>query len=284
MAVYAIGDVQGCYDQLRRLLDRVKFDPDCDKLWFAGDIVNRGPQSLQTLRFVRGLGKRAVTVLGNHDLHLLALWQGNMKHQGKNHTLDPILEAQDRDELLDWLRRCPLMHRSEKLGFSLIHAGLPPQWDTQYALARAREVESALQGDRFHDFCLGMYGNRPERWSYQLIGMDRLRFITNCFTRLRYCDSDGNLALKEKGAPGSQQKDLLPWYAVPDRASRNERILFGHWSTLGFQQADNTWALDSGCLWGGKLTAVKLRKGKSPKPFQIDCPGSTTPTGGVKPS
>lgn len=277
MAVYAIGDVQGCYDQLRRLLDNISFDPTGDKLWFAGDIVNRGPQSLQTLRFVQGLGPRAITVLGNHDLHLLALSEGNLKHQGKNHTLDPILAAPDREELLHWLRHRPLMHRCAKLGFNLIHAGLPPSWDIPTARALAREVESALRGDGFHDFCLGMYGNRPVCWSDQLRGMDRLRFITNCFTRLRYCDFYGNLALKEKGPPGSQQKSYLPWYAIPDRASRNERILFGHWSTLGYYQGHNSWALDSGCLWGGKLTALKLRKRKPPKLLQLDCPGAQTP-------
>ena len=277
MAVYAIGDIQGCYDELMRLLERINFDPGQDRLWLAGDIVNRGRNSLETLRFVKQLGKRAVTVLGNHDLHLLARSQGNVKTKDKDHTLEPILRAKDRDELLDWLRHRPLMHHSAKLGFTLIHAGLPPQWNIQNAVKLAGEVESALRGDAFRQFCLEMYGNRPLYWSEDLQGMDRLRFITNCFTRLRYCDAQGRLALKEKGAPGSQRSGLLPWFEVPGRASRNDRILFGHWSTLGYWQGSNCWALDSGCLWGGQLTALQLRSKKPPVLYQVDCPGAKSP-------
>ena len=277
MAIYAIGDLQGCYDDLLRLLERLRFDPARDRLWFAGDLVNRGPQSLQALRFVKGLGKRAVTVLGNHDLHLLALAEGNPKHRDRDHTLDPILNAPDREELLDWLRRRPLLHHSRKRRFTLIHAGLPPQWDIPTAQARAREVERVLQGAGFHDFCQQMYGNEPDLWSEQLTGMARLRFITNCFTRLRYCDLGGRLALKEKGPPGSQPPGILPWYAIPGRASRNARILFGHWSTLGYLHTDNVWSLDSGCIWGGRLTAVSVRKRKPPRLFQVDCPGVRKP-------
>lgn len=277
MAVYAIGDIQGCYDELMRLLERINFDPSQDRLWLAGDIVNRGPHSLETLRFVKQLGKRAVTVLGNHDLHLLALSQGNVKSKDKDHTLEPILRAKDRDELLEWLRYRPLVHHSAKLGFTLIHAGLPPQWNIQSALRLAGEVESALRGDTFRQFCLKMYGNRPLYWSEDLQGMDRLRFITNCFTRLRYCDAQGRLALKEKGAPGSQRSGFLPWFEVPGRASSNDRILFGHWSTLGYWQGSNCWALDSGCLWGGQLTALQLRSKKPPVLYQVDCPGAKSP-------
>jgi bis(5'-nucleosyl)-tetraphosphatase (symmetrical) len=283
MAVYAIGDLQGCYDELMRLLDRIHFDPDKDRLWFAGDIVNRGPKSLKALRFVKALGKRATVVLGNHDLHLLALSQGNARHQDRDHSLAPILRANDRDELLHWLRNRPLMHHSRKRGFSLIHAGLPPQWDTRTALARAREVERVLRGDGFPDFCHRMYGNEPDIWSDKLKGMGRLRFITNCFTRMRYCDQRGRLALKEKGPPGSQPRGIMPWYDIPGRASRNDRILFGHWSTLGCLHTGNVWALDSGCLWGGKLTAVKLEKHKPPKVIQIPCPGARSPNGPAKP-
>ena len=271
MALYAIGDLQGCYDELIELLDRIKFDPVDDRIWFVGDLVNRGPRSLELIRFVKGLGKQAVTVLGNHDLHLLALSVGQSKHKEQDHTLDPILNADDRDELLDWLRHRPLMHNSKKYGFSMIHAGLAPQWTIKTAAMLAREVEQALRGDDFHDFCHQMYGNEPSRWSNCLEGMERLRFITNCFTRLRYCDSEGNLALSEKGPPGTQRQSCIPWFQVPNRASRHDPILFGHWSTLGYHQSDNIWALDSGCLWGGKLTAVKLRKKKPPAPVQIDC-------------
>lgn len=271
MAIYAIGDLQGCYDALMRLLEKIRFDPGEDRLWFAGDLVNRGKQSLQTLRFVRQLGSRAVTVLGNHDLHLLAISEGNLKHQGRDGSLDPILSAFDRDELLHWLRHRPVMHHNEKRGYSLIHAGLPPQWDVRTAMQRAAELEQVLRSDDAHEFFMHMYGNEPSSWSKELTGMARLRFITNCFTRLRFCDARGKLALAEKGAPGSQKNGVMPWFEISNRASRHDRILFGHWSTLGYRRAGNVWALDSGCIWGGKLTALKLRKHKPPKPIQVDC-------------
>jgi bis(5'-nucleosyl)-tetraphosphatase (symmetrical) len=271
MAVYAIGDLQGCYSDLLRLLDKIKFDESKDRLWFAGDLVNRGPDSLSTLRLVRGLGKAALTVLGNHDLHLLAISEGNLKHKGRDNSLQPILQAHDREELLLWLRHCPLMHYDEKLNYSIIHAGLAPQWSLATARSLAQEVETRLRGDGFTDYCMHMYGNKPDRWSDTLTGMGRLRFITNCFTRLRYCDSDGALALRDKGAPGSQSPGNLPWFNMPGRASRRDRILFGHWSTLGYNHTDNTWALDSGCLWGGHLSALKLRRHKPPKLIQVAC-------------
>jgi len=277
MAVYAIGDVQGCYDDLQRLLEKVEFDPAKDKLWFAGDLVNRGPKSLEVLRFVKGLDGQAKMVLGNHDLHLLALSEGNLKHKSKDHTLDPILKAKDRDELLHWLRHRPLMLHSKKYNVSLVHAGLPPQWDLQTARECARELERTLQGDGFPDYCQQMYGNEPGRWSDNLTGMARLRFITNSFTRLRYCDAEGGLALKEKGPPGSQADGIIPWFEVPGRKTRNDRILFGHWSTLGYRHEANIYALDTGCLWGGRLTALKLVKEQEPTPIQIDCPGACKP-------
>jgi len=278
MAVYAIGDIQGCYDQLRYLLDLIRFDPDKDKLWFAGDLVNRGPDSLKVMRFVKGLGSRAITVLGNHDLHLLAMSQGVDKHKDPRHTLDQILAAPDRKELLHWLRHRPLMHHSKKHNFSMIHAGLPPQWDIPTALECAAELESVLQGDGFHDYCQQMYGNLPKRWDPKLKGIKRLRFITNCFTRLRFCTPDGSLSLRESSAPGTQNSSLIPWYEMPKRASRDQRILFGHWSTLGYGKHGNVWSLDSGCLWGGELTALRIRKKKQPKPYQLDCPRTIQPT------
>ncbi|MCB1856741.1 MAG: symmetrical bis(5'-nucleosyl)-tetraphosphatase [Gammaproteobacteria bacterium] len=279
MSVYAIGDLQGCYNELRRLLEKIGFDPARDKLWLAGDLVNRGPDSLSTLRFIKNLGNRAVSVLGNHDLHLLALSQNStsLKVKKADPTLTPVLTAKDRDELLDWLRHRPLMHRSRKLGFSLIHAGLPPQWDIETAMSVAKEVEAVLRSAHYGDFLRQMYGNKPRCWSDRLAGMERLRFITNCFTRMRYCDPWGNLALGEKGPPGAQSSPYLPWFQIPGRATRQERIIFGHWSTLGYHCSDNTWALDSGCVWGGSLTALKLRKTKSPKPFRIQCPGALKP-------
>lgn len=277
MALYAIGDVQGCYRELMQLLKEIKYNPDRDMLWFAGDLVNRGPDSLKTLRFVKKLGDGARVVLGNHDLHLLAMSQGNMKHAEKDHTLHEVLKAKDRDKLLEWLRQRPLMYHCRERDYSMIHAGLPPQWDLATALACAAEVEKVLQGDGFRDFCLQMYGNEPVRWSDNLQGMERYRFIINCFTRLRFCDSQGNLALKEKRAPGHQAAGVYPWFAVPGRATSDDRILFGHWSTLGYHASDNCWCLDSGCLWGGKLTALQIRREKPPRPMQINCGGYKKP-------
>jgi bis(5'-nucleosyl)-tetraphosphatase (symmetrical) len=276
MAVYAIGDIQGCYDELMALLEQIDFSPQKDRLWFTGDLVNRGPKSLEVLRFVKSLGERAVTVLGNHDLHLLALSQGNLSHY-KHGTLDEIMQAPDRRELIEWLRHRPLMYHHEKRGYSLIHAGLAPQWDLAAAQACARELESALRGPGFHDFCQRIYGNQPERWRDDLDGMDRLRFITNAFTRLRFCTGDGRLAMHDKGAPGSQSDDSLPWYEVPGRRTENDRILFGHWSTLGYRRIGNVWCLDSGCLWGGSLSALRLSKNREPKAVQLKCAGALQP-------
>jgi bis(5'-nucleosyl)-tetraphosphatase (symmetrical) len=258
MATYAIGDVQGCYDTLRKLLDLLRFDPARDRLWFAGDLVNRGPQSLQTLRFVSGLGQAALTVLGNHDLHLLAFANGGRK--GKRDTLEPVLAAPDRDELLDWLRRQPLLQETPEAGTALLHAGLPPQWDMQRARACAREVESALRGEDYAELLKEMYGNQPDRWEDTLNGVERLRFIINCYTRLRYCDAGGRADFQDKGAPGTQAKGLLPWFAVPGRRSAETRLLFGHWSTLGQVSWPQygVYGLDTGAVWGGKLTAMRI--------------------------
>lgn len=261
MAVYAIGDVQGCYVELMALLERIAFDAASDQLWFTGDLVNRGPESLRVLRFVRDLNERtpsaAITVLGNHDLHLLAVAAGEGR-QHRSDTLDEILAAPDRDTLLDWLRHQPLLHHDAALGVSLIHAGLPPQWSLPEAQRCAAEVEKALRGENYREFFAHMYGNQPDHWSENLIAWDRLRFITNCFTRLRYCDANGRLDLKAKGAPGSQAEGYLPWFEVADRQTEAERILFGHWSTLGLHRSNNVVSLDTGCLWGGQLTAMRL--------------------------
>ncbi|BAN68332.1 symmetrical bis(5'-nucleosyl)-tetraphosphatase [endosymbiont of unidentified scaly snail isolate Monju] len=276
MAVYAVGDVQGCYDALRAALDGVSFDPARDRLWFVGDLVNRGPQSLEVLRFVHGLGKAATVVLGNHDLHLLALAAGHGLPGDKDH-LDEVLAAPDRDELIDWLRHCPLLHHEPALDFTLLHAGLPPQWTLTEATAHAQEVESVLRSDDHPAFFAHMYGNQPDRWSEELAGMDRLRFITNCFTRLRFVTPDGRLLLKEKGPPGSaQDPQALPWFDHPGRASRGERIVCGHWSTLGYMARHNVWAIDTGCLWGGRLTLLRI-DGAEPRPFAHECPGAQDP-------
>ena len=267
MATYAVGDIQGCYDELRALLDRIGFDPISDKLWLVGDLVNRGPESLSVLRYVKALGEQAVTVLGNHDLHLLALAAGNDRYAGKS-NLDAILAAPDRDDILHWLRHRPLMHIDEQKRFAMIHAGLPPQWDLAQARACAAEVEVELQGPGHTEFLHAMYGNEPDGWSADLSGTERLRFITNCFTRLRYCDLEGKLLLNEKAVPGNQPEHAIPWYKVPGRATRDKRIVFGHWSTLGYVAEHNVWGLDSGCLWGGKLTAVRIRR-KNPSRYSI---------------
>ena len=275
MAVYAIGDIQGCYDELQALLEKLRFDPANDRLWFVGDLVNRGPQSLDTLRFVASLGKRAITVLGNHDLHLLALASGNRRYKNSD-DLNQILEAPDRDELIHWLRHRPLMHRDKLLDFTMIHAGLPPQWDLGVARHCANEVEAVLRGPDYRAFFDQMYGNKPNHWDPGLQGMDRLRFITNCFTRLRFVTKKGKLKLKLKGSPLGQKKKYIPWFAHPHRRTRKDRILFGHWSTLGYQEMQNTWALDTGCLWGGALTALRIDQ-DPPSPVQYQCEGQQDP-------
>jgi bis(5'-nucleosyl)-tetraphosphatase (symmetrical) len=257
MAVYVVGDIQGCYDELQRALDQVGFEPAVDRLWSVGDLVNRGPKSLEVLRFVRELGDAAVCVLGNHDLHLLAIAadRGKLK---KEDSLNAILAAPDRDELLDWLRHRPLIHHDAERDFLMVHAGLPPQWDLETALACGREVEAVLRSDRHVDYFAQMYGNKPDLWDPALSGMARWRFTTNCLTRLRYCDQEGRLALKEKGPPGSQSWGRVPWFEHPHRATRSHRIVFGHWSTLGYLARHNVWALDTGCLWGGTLTLLRI--------------------------
>lgn len=278
MSTYAIGDIQGCHAELRKLLEKLAFDPACDRVWLAGDLVNRGPDSLEVLRLVRDLGDAAIVVLGNHDLHLLALAAGNTKHAKKS-TLDAVLHAPDREALLHWLRHRPLLHHDPDKALTMIHAGLPPQWDLAQARQCARELETVLRGEDYRDFLLEMYGNRPERWSPDLTGMERLRFITNSFTRLRFCAPDGSLALKEKGEIGSQSEGLMPWFQMPGRRTRADRVIFGHWSTLGYWEGDNVWAIDSGCLWGGALTALILDE-EPMRAVQVDCEGYLQPGGG----
>jgi bis(5'-nucleosyl)-tetraphosphatase (symmetrical) len=257
MAVYAIGDVQGCYDPLQRLLDKLRFDPDQDVLWFAGDLINRGPQSLATVRLVYSLGRRAVVVLGNHDLTMLAAAAGHIKPK-KQDTYDEILQAADREQLLDWLRRRPVLHHDAVLGFTLVHAGLAPQWDLPLALACAAELEAALQSPHADDFLEQMFGNKPIRWKDTLQGFERLRCITNYLTRMRYCTIDGALSFAEKGSPETRPTHLLPWFKVPWRKHAGLNIIFGHWASLGLYHEPGIYALDSGCVWGMKLSALCL--------------------------
>ncbi|TVR60813.1 MAG: symmetrical bis(5'-nucleosyl)-tetraphosphatase [Candidatus Competibacteraceae bacterium] len=257
MAVYAIGDIQGCYNPLRRLLDLLRFDPASDRLWLVGDLINRGPRSLEVLRLVHGLGERATVVLGNHDLNLLAVAAGQVKPKNKD-TFHSILDAPDRDELLDWLRCCPMLHHDPALGFTMVHAGLPPPWDLDLAQRCAAEVEVALRGPDYPTFLKRMFGSEPRRWRDDLTGDDRLRFTVNALTRMRFCKADGTLSFAEKGSLGSQEPDLLPWFAVPGRRNADLNIVFGHWAALGYYRAPGIYALDSGCVWGHRLTAIRL--------------------------
>ncbi|AMN46702.1 diadenosine tetraphosphatase [Steroidobacter denitrificans] len=259
MATYAIGDIQGCFQEFEQILDRLRFDPSQDRLWLVGDLVNRGPRSLEVLRKVRALGKAATTVLGNHDLHLLALASSPTRPVKAEDSLIPVLTAPDRAELLDWLRRQPLLHHDAGLGCTMIHAGLPPQWDLATARACADEVETALRdADQGPALLAAMYGNQPDRWSPGLQGMNRLRFITNCFTRLRYCRTDGSLELKFKGPPDAAPPGIMPWFRTPGRRSRELRIVCGHWSALGYHEGDGVLSIDTGCVWGQRLCAVRL--------------------------
>lgn len=279
MATYAIGDLQGCYDSLLRLLDNLKFDSANDTLWFAGDLVNRGPDSLSTLRFVKSLGDHAITVLGNHDLHLLAI---AAKHKNTNDKgLKDILSANDAGELLDWLRKQPLLHHDSQLNFTMVHAGIYPEWDLKTAQQSANELEVILRSDDYLEFILNMYGNLPEKWDDKLEGWDRLRFICNSFTRMRYCEKDGTLNFKSHGAPGTHPENTLPWFDISNRKISEERIVFGHWSTLGEITKKNIYALDTGCVWGGQLTALRLEK-KKPEYISVDCPGEANPADFIK--
>jgi bis(5'-nucleosyl)-tetraphosphatase (symmetrical) len=259
MSIYAIGDVQGCFDALQTLLDKIHFDPVQDRLWFTGDLVNRGSRSLEVLRLVKSL--QAVAVLGNHDLHLLAVACGQARVAPRD-TLGAILSAPDREELLGWLRHRPLFHHDPSLGYAIVHAGLLPQWDLVKANALAGEVEKVLQGTDYPEFLMRMYGDRPNQWRDELHGWGRLRVILNALTRLRYCDSEGRMDLGEKGQPGTQPDHLFPWFEVSTRKSRDANIVFGHWSTLGAWQGNGVVSLDSGCVWGGALTAARLEPGK----------------------
>lgn len=274
MARYAIGDIQGCCDELKTLLARCRFSADRDELWFVGDLVNRGPQSLETLRFVRSLGANATTVLGNHDLHLLAIAYGSKRKPKDGDTLDDVLAAPDREQLLEWLLQRPLAVFDEPRGDFLVHSGLAPDWTPRQAATLAREVEAALRGDARSLFD-AMYGNKPDRWSESLRGMDRLRFVINVFTRMRFCSRDGVIDLKQKGVPGEQPDDLVPWFDVPGRASRDVRIVCGHWSTLGFKRRKDLLTLDTGCVWGGALTAVDLDAESAP--IALPCDGHQLP-------
>ena len=273
MATYAIGDLQGCYEPLLRLLDYISFDRGRDRLWFVGDLVNRGPQSLEVLRFVRGLGDAAVVVLGNHDLHLIMQSEGHGR-ANREDTLGPVLAAPDRMALLDWLRRRPLFHVEGE--FAMVHAGLLPAWGVRKAAALGREVEAALAGPVYRDFLAHMWGSQPAAWEDDLAGWDRLRVVVNAMTRMRFCHADGSMDFRTKGPPEKAPRGSYPWFAAPRRARRDHTLVCGHWSALGFRAQPGLLALDSGCLWGGSLTAVRL---DDRQVFSLPCPRQVEPSG-----
>ncbi len=265
MAIYAVGDVQGCHAELVQLLEQIRFDQASDQLWLVGDLVNRGPASLEVLRLVKSLGDSAITVLGNHDLHLLAVAAGAAE-LNRNDTLGRILAAPDRDELLHWLRNQRLLHVQG--GYVLVHAGLLPQWNAEQALGLAREVETALRGDDYAAFLARMYGNTPHHWDEELSGYKRLRVITNAYTRMRICTPLGEMEFRFKGEVEHIPAGYLPWFDVPGRASADATVIFGHWSALGLLLRDKVIALDTGCLWGGPLSALRLEDRRL---FQVAC-------------
>jgi bis(5'-nucleosyl)-tetraphosphatase (symmetrical) len=276
MATYAIGDIQGCHAELVRLLDYLGFSPSRDRLWLVGDLVNRGPDSLAVLRFVKGLGERAITVLGNHDLHLVMQSEGHGKTSAED-TLKAVLDAPDREELIAWLRARPLFHVEDE--FAMVHAGLLPQWDVAQAASLSDEASAALVAPNYRDFLAHMWGSEPAAWHDGLAGWDRLRVVVNAMTRMRFCSPEGVMEFRAPGAKGPPDRGpagFLPWYDVPGRRSADHHLICGHWSALGFRRAKNLLALDSGCLWGGCLTAVRLEDQRA---FQLPCARQVEPRG-----
>jgi len=267
-SIVAIGDIQGCADRLRDLLRAEATD---QHLIFVGDVVNRGPQSLEALRLVQSLGDRATVLLGNHDLHLLAVAAG-IRPQHADDTLQPILDAPDRDELLDWLRHRPLAH--SEAGALFVHAGVLPQWSVEQTLALAGEVQARLRAPDYRDFLATMYGNQPARWANSLTGADRARCVINALTRLRFVDRDGVMDLTVKDGAGAAPPGFMPWFDHPQRATRGTPVIFGHWSTLGLMMRDDAICLDTGCVWGGQLTAMRWPDRSL---IQVQCPQYQTP-------
>lgn len=258
MSTYAIGDLQGCFESLQTLLTKIAFNPQTDRLWFVGDLINRGPDSLTTLRFLYSIRNSIEFVLGNHDLHFLAVAHG-VRKKSANDTLDELLAAPDKQELINWLLQGKLLHSDSQLGFTMVHAGIPPQWSLQQAKAYAREVEAFLQSKYRIDFLTNMYGNEPTLWKNKLIGNQRLRLIANYFTRMRFCSTEGQLELETKDNVAAAPLGFAPWFSHPERETRQDKIIFGHWAALeGQANTPNIYALDTGCVWGGSLTALRL--------------------------
>ncbi len=257
MSTYLIGDVHGCLDELLALLAQVDFDPQHDTLWLTGDLVARGPASLDVLRYVRSLGSAVRMVLGNHDLHLLAVYAGISRNKPKD-RITPLLEAPDADELINWLRRQPVLQVDDKLKLIMAHAGITPQWDIETAQMCAREVESVLSSDSYPLFLDAMYGDMPNNWSPELTGLARLRFSTNALTRMRFCFPNGQLDMICKDTPENAPAPLKPWFELPRRVSPEYSIIFGHWASLeGKGVPEGIYGLDTGCCWGGNLTLLR---------------------------
>jgi len=271
LATYAIGDVQGCFAELERLLAEIRFDAARDRLWFVGDLVNRGPQSAEVLRFVKSLGDGAVTVLGNHDIHLFAHVAGYGKKRSDD-SFGDVLAAPDCDALVEWLRARPMMHVER--GYAMVHAGLLPAWSIERAMELAAEVESALRAPDYRTFLAGLYGSQPDRWNDGLRGIDRLRVVVNAMTRMRFVDPSGVMDFRAKGELANAPRGYLPWFDVPGRASADVPIVCGHWSALGLLIRPDLLALDSGCVWGGRLTAVRL---EDRSVFQVACQAAPDP-------
>ena len=259
MATYAIGDVQGCLPELQRLLDKIRFDPASDRLWFCGDLVNRGGQSLDTLRLIHGLREQSVVTLGNHDLSLLAIAQRRPEAQSKvNPELREVLFADDAPVLLEWLRSQKLLHHDEQLNWTMVHAGLAPSWTLRQAQRSAQEIERELGSPRHPRLLKNLFGNRPAAWNGRLQGIERMRASINTLTRMRYCDIQGRIDFESKGIPGTQKVGMYPWFEVPGMRRREARIVCGHWSALGRFAGLGIYAIDTGCVWGGQLTALRL--------------------------
>ena len=277
MSTYAIGDVQGCYAELRSLLRECGFDSRRDRLWFAGDLVNRGPCSLDVLRFVTDLGEKARVVLGNHDLHLVASARGARGLREKD-TFHDVLEATDGEALVDWLRARPIVHHDPERGYVMAHAGIAPAWTIRDALGHGAELSRALRAPDHPRLLAGMYGNEPDAWRDSLGGIERLRFITNAFTRMRYCRADGRLDFSETRPPGDQDPALTPWFTQRDGDADRARIVFGHWATLQLRTALprslHVRHVDTGCVWGGSLTALRLEDDRE---FSVGCKGVAWP-------
>ena len=268
MSTYLIGDIQGCYNSLQQLLEKISFEPVNDQLWLCGDLVNRGGQSLQVLRLLAGLGQSVSVTLGNHDLHLLAKHDSHPDGESGNIEFDTILNAPDCNMLMNWLCTQPLAHWSEQYRMLRVHAGVIPQWTWQQTIAAGQEVSAALQSDQRHLFLRKMYGNQPKRWRDDRTGWKRLRLITNILTRLRFCDEDGRGAYHISGPPGTQPPAYKPWYKHSHRQTRDVTVAFGHWAALGLRIKKRTISMDSGCVWGGKLSALRLEDRSL---FQVGC-------------